>query len=60
MLVVSSVFDGLAQGLDFVGQVNGGYMLFTIFHSSVTFFSCVIAIFVVGAKVSSVYGLVSP
>ena len=57
MLVVSSVFDGLAQGLDFVGQVNGGYMLFTIFHSSVTFFSCVIAIFVVGAKVSSVQWL---
>eukprot|EP00942_MAST-04A_sp_MAST-4A-sp1_P000141 g141.t1 len=54
MLVLSSIFDGLAQGLDFIGQVQGGYMLFTIFHSSVTLFSCIIAVFVVQAKISSI------
>eukprot|EP00943_MAST-04B_sp_MAST-4B-sp1_P000005 g5.t1 len=54
MLVLSSIFDGLAQGLDFIGQVQGGYMLFTIFHSSVTLFSCIIAIFVVNAKITTV------
>jgi drug/metabolite transporter (DMT)-like permease len=52
MLVLSSVFDGLAQGLDFFGQSRGGYILFTIFHSSVTLFSCIIAVFVVQAKVT--------
>ena len=29
-------------------------MLFTIFHSSVTLFSCIIAVFVVQAKISSI------
>lgn len=44
ILLLSSICDGIAQALDFVGQVEGGYMLFTIFHSSVTLFSCIIAI----------------
>ena len=52
MLLLSSVFDGLAQGLDFIGQAKGGYILFTLFHSSVTLFSCIIAVMVVKAKVS--------
>lgn len=54
MLVLSSIFDGLAQGLDFIGQVQGGYMLFTIFHSSVTLFSCIIAVFVVQAQITKI------
>jgi drug/metabolite transporter (DMT)-like permease len=52
MLMLSSIMDGLAQGLDFFGQTRGGYLLFTIFHSSVTLFSCVIAVFVVQAKIT--------
>lgn len=44
LLFLSALLDGAAQGLDFVGQLNGGYLLFTIFHSSVTVFSCAIAI----------------
>jgi drug/metabolite transporter (DMT)-like permease len=51
-LFLSSICDGLAQALDLVGQVEGGYMLFTIFHSSVTLFSCLLAVVIVGAKVS--------
>jgi hypothetical protein len=35
-----------------VGQVNGGYLLFTIFHSSVTVFSCIIAVFLLKAAVT--------
>ena len=42
-LIVSACFDGAAQALNFVAQVQGGYMLFTIFSSSVTLFACVIA-----------------
>ena len=52
LLVVSALFDGGAQALDYVGQVNGGYMLFTIFHSSVTVFSCIIAVFLLGVKIT--------
>jgi len=51
-LFLSALFDGAAQALDYVGQVNGGYLLFTIFHSSVTIFSCAIAVAMLGAHVS--------
>jgi len=51
-LLASAVLDGAAQALNYVGQLNGGYMLFTIFHSSVTIFSCAIAVCMLGAKVS--------
>ena len=52
MLCISAAFDGLAQGLDYVGQTKGGYMLFTIFHASVTFFSCLIAKIVLKVKIN--------
>ena len=42
-LVASAVFDGGAQAIDYLAQLQGGYTLFTILHSSVTFFACVIA-----------------
>ena len=51
-LAGSAVLDGGAQGLNYVAQVEGGYMLFTIFQSSVTLFVCVIATFVLGARLS--------
>lgn len=51
-LFLSALFDGAAQALDYVGQVNGGYVLFTIFHSSVTIFSCAIAVVMLGTRVS--------
>lgn len=52
VLVVSALFDASAQALDYVGQVKGGYMLFTIFHSSVTVFSCGIAVLMLKTKIS--------
>jgi drug/metabolite transporter (DMT)-like permease len=42
-LAVSSCFDGAAQALNYVAQIEGGYMLFTIFQSSVTLFACAIS-----------------
>ena len=42
-LVLSAIFDGAAQAMDYVGQMEGGYTLFTIFHSSVTLFACLLA-----------------
>ena len=42
-LVLSALFDGAGQALDYVGQMMGGYTLFTIFHASVTLFACVLA-----------------
>jgi drug/metabolite transporter (DMT)-like permease len=52
MLFISAGFDGLAQGLDYLGQTKGGYMLFTIFHASVTFWSCLLAKFVLKARIN--------
>lgn len=43
-LVVSACFDGSAQALNYVAQIEGGIMLFTIFQSSVTLFACLIAL----------------
>jgi hypothetical protein len=32
MLILSALFDAAAQALDYLGQTQGGYMLFTIFQ----------------------------
>ena len=49
-LLASALFDGSAQGLNYVAQVQGGLMLFTIFNSSVTLFACVFAVAFFGAR----------
>lgn len=49
-LVASAVADGAAQALNFLAQMEGGYTLFTLLHSSVTFFACVIAAFLLRAR----------
>jgi drug/metabolite transporter (DMT)-like permease len=51
-LAASAALDGAAQALDYVGQVQGGYMLFTIFHASVTVFSCCIAVLLLKTQVT--------
>jgi len=33
-------------------QVNGGYLLFTIFHASVTVFSCALAVVLLKAQIT--------
>lgn len=43
-LVVSAFLDGAAQALNYVSQLEGGVMLFTIFQSSVPLFAALIAI----------------
>jgi drug/metabolite transporter (DMT)-like permease len=53
-LVGSSLASGMAQALDYTAQLSGGYMLYTILHSSVTFFACVIAVCVLRARVTPV------
>ena len=52
-LAASAALDGIAQALDYVGQVQGGYMLFTIFHASVTVFSCGIAVLLLKTKITA-------
>ncbi len=49
-LLGTSICDGAAQALNFVAQIEGGIMLFTIFQSSVTLFACIIAAAVLGAR----------
>lgn len=51
-IVGSAVFDGAAQALDYAGQMQGGYTLFTIFHASVTLFACIIAALTLRARPS--------
>ena len=53
-LIVSALLDGTAQALNYVGQLNAGYVLFTIFHSSVTLCSVVIAVWILPAIVPTV------
>ena len=43
-LVFSACLDGSAQALNYVAQIQGGIMLFTIFQSSVTLFACLVAL----------------
>lgn len=42
-LALSSVANGVAQASDYVALKQAGQMLYTILHSSVTFFACLIA-----------------
>ena len=35
LLLLTSLFDGASQALDYVAKKHAGFMLFTIFHSSV-------------------------
>lgn len=51
-LAASAALDGAAQALDYVGQVQGGYLLFTVFHASVTVFSCGLAVLLLRAKIT--------
>mmetsp|Transcript_57317 Transcript_57317/g.125545 ORF Transcript_57317/g.125545 Transcript_57317/m.125545 type:complete len:367 (+) Transcript_57317:28-1128(+) len=51
-LLASAVCDGAAQGLDFIAYQEAGFMLFTIFHSSVTLPSAIIAVVLLKAKVT--------
>ena len=50
VLVLSAVFDGAAQALNYVAQLEGGIMLFTIFNSSVTVFACLSAVLAFKAR----------
>merc|ERR1711865_613859 len=54
MLCISALFDGFAQSLNYVGQYEGGQMLFTIFHASVTFWTAVIATVVLRVYVTPI------
>ena len=54
VLVLSALFDGASQALNYVAMTEGGYVLYAIFHTSVTFFACVIAVIVLRARVSAV------
>ena len=51
-LVSSSFMSGVSQGLDYVAQLEGGYMLYTILHSSVIFFACGIAVIVLQTRIA--------
>jgi len=50
-LVLSAVLDGCTQGLNYVAQVQGGIMLFTIFSSSVTLFVCILVVLFFGGRI---------
>jgi len=54
MLFISALFDGAAQSLNYVGQYEGGQMLFTIFHASVTFWTACIATVVLRIKLTMI------
>ena len=51
-LLASAVFDGAAQAIDYLAQLQGGYTLFILLHTSVTLFACVIAFFLLKARPS--------
>jgi len=53
-MVLSSMANGMAQALDYVALQEAGVMLFTIFHSSVTFFACLIAVLILRTRVTLV------
>ena len=54
MVLLAAFFDGCGQALDFEGQLQGGYVLFTMFHSSVTLWCCVIAKYVLKRTVTPI------
>ena len=53
-MVLSSMANGMAQALDYIALQQAGVMLFTIFHSSVTFFACLIAVLILRTRVTLV------
>ena len=53
-MVLSSLGDGAAQALDYVALTQAGITLFTILHSSVTLFACLIAFCVLRTPINLV------
>jgi drug/metabolite transporter (DMT)-like permease len=53
-MVLSSLGNGLAQALDYLALSAAGVMLYTILHSSVTFFACLISVIVLRTRVTPV------
>jgi drug/metabolite transporter (DMT)-like permease len=54
MMLLSSMGNGVAQALDYVALTHAGITLYTILHSSVIFFACGIAAFVLRTPVNGV------
>ena len=53
-MVLSSLCNGAAQACDFVALTQAGVQLYTILHSSVTFFAAVFAVAVLRARLTAV------
>ena len=53
-MLLSSLGNGAAQALDYVALTQAGIMLYTILHSSVTFFACLVAYFVLRTRINTV------
>ena len=51
-LLGSSFLNCAAHAADYVAQVEGGYQLFTILHSSVTLFAALLAVVVLKAEIT--------
>ena len=51
-LMLSSLGNGAAQALDYVALKEAGVVLYTIFHSSVTLFACLLAVFVLRTRIT--------
>ena len=56
-MVLSSLGNGAAQAFDYVALTQAGITLFTILHSSVTLFACLIAVLVLRTRVNAVQWL---
>lgn len=52
-LLLSSMGNGAAQALDYIALKEAGVVLYTIFHSSVTLFACMIAVFALRRRITS-------
>ena len=53
-MLLSSLGNGAAQALDYVALSQAGIMLYTILHSSVTLFACLIAYFALRTRINGV------
>lgn len=51
-LLLSSLASGVSQALDYVALNSAGVLLYTILHSSVTFFACAISVLVFRTRIS--------
>jgi len=51
-LLLSSVTSGASQAFDFVALQEAGVMLYTILHSSVTFFAFLISVFLLRTRIT--------